>query len=101
VTLKYENLEAILNEIRRLGYTNEVPENTLDKVIMRRMGLSTFVISNTKRALRKAELMEPAAIGFWKFCNPTEEAAVKSAAAAEIDDYEQAKSYAEQKQELD
>ena len=104
MTLKVEHLKSILEEINRMGYTNEVPENTLDQVIMKQRGMSSYVVSNVKRALVKMNLMKPAAIGFWKFCNVTKELDAELEA---IDNYNetaaehrQAEFIAEAKQEL-
>ena len=73
MTLKFENLEAICDEIKRRGYTKDVPETILETVIRIKAGLSSYVISNVKRALRETGMMKPAAIGFWMFLNPTKD----------------------------
>jgi len=86
MTLTYDKLEAICDEVKRLGYINEVPENTLDQVIMKKAGVSTYVVANTKRALAKANLIKPAAIGFWKFINPTAELEEAEQEAARLEE---------------
>jgi hypothetical protein len=57
MTLTYEKLKAVMDEIKRLGYEVQVPDNVMDKAIIRFVGASRYTLLATKEALGRAGMI--------------------------------------------
>ena len=55
--LTYEKLKGVMKEVKERGFELQISDADLDKIIIRQIGASTFVIRSTKEALGKLDLI--------------------------------------------
>jgi hypothetical protein len=55
--LTYEKLKDVMKDVKDSGFELQISDADLDKIIIKRVGGSDYVIENTKRALGKLGLV--------------------------------------------
>ena len=70
MTLKYEDLEKFAEDLRKKYIGLEtLPATILDEEIMKRFGLSNYIINNIKKSLGVTRIMTPIDPFKWRLKN--------------------------------
>lgn len=66
MTLKYQDLENFVSDIKKKGYNKEIPLQHLDREIGKVFGISSYTMRNIKEKLHKFGLLFPSG-SVWVF----------------------------------
>jgi hypothetical protein len=58
MTLTFDKLKDVMDEVKRQGFEIQVPEVEIDKIIIRKIGVSEYTIKSVKKGLIRAELIK-------------------------------------------
>jgi hypothetical protein len=67
MTMKYEDLEKFVRELQLKYESESIPALVLDGEIMRKFGISNYVVNSIKKALGVTGLMTPIDAFRWRF----------------------------------
>jgi hypothetical protein len=58
MTLTYEKLKGVVTAMKSQGFKTQISDPALDKIIIRNVGASEYVIKGTKQALGRAGMIK-------------------------------------------
>lgn len=70
MTLKYNDLDKFVTEIKKLGYTEQIPRQHLDFFIAKKFGISKYIKDNLVNMLVEFGFLKVAGIGVFNICSP-------------------------------